>query len=120
MFSENLKTARTQKGMSQEILAQRLNVVRQTVSKWEQGLSVPDAEMLTKISEILEVPVADLLGAKINQADQVNEVAAQLALLNEYLTKKSRTRKKVWQWIGIVVLAVIIVSIIIVLSLTKM
>lgn len=120
MFSENLKTARTQKGMSQEILAQRLNVVRQTVSKWEQGLSVPDAEMLTKLSEILEVPVAELLGAKIEKEDQVNEVAAQLALLNEYLAKKSRTRRKIWQGIGIALLVIIFAVIILIFSMTKM
>ena len=62
MFSDNLKTLRRQKGMSQEILAQRLNVVRQTISKWEKGLSVPDAEMLTRIAELFEVSVSDLLG----------------------------------------------------------
>lgn len=45
MFSENLKTLRKQKGMSQETLAQQLNVVRQTISKWEKGLSVPDADL---------------------------------------------------------------------------
>ena len=62
MFSENLKTLRKNKGFSQEQLSVRLNVVRQTISKWEKGLSVPDAEMLVKISEILNVSVSDLLG----------------------------------------------------------
>ena len=46
MFSDNLKTMRKEKGFSQEQLATRLNVVRQTISKWEKGLSVPDAELL--------------------------------------------------------------------------
>ena len=57
MLKDNLKTLRKNKGLSQEELAIKLNVVRQTVSKWEQGLSVPDAEMLISISEIFDTPV---------------------------------------------------------------
>ena len=60
MFSENLKQIRKEKGISQEELAARLNVVRQTISKWEKGLSVPDAELLIKLSEILETSVGYL------------------------------------------------------------
>lgn len=61
MLSENIKTIRKSKGLSQEELAVKLNVVRQTISKWEQGLSVPDADMLISISEALETPVSTLL-----------------------------------------------------------
>ena len=53
MLKENIKTLRKSKGLSQEELAIKLNVVRQTISKWEQGLSVPDAEMLIKLAEVL-------------------------------------------------------------------
>lgn len=98
MFSENLKTLRKQKGMSQETLAQRLNVVRQTISKWEKGLSVPDAHMLTKIAELFEVSVSDLLGAKIEEDQNVNEVAIQLALLNEQLAERHRRHKKLLKY----------------------
>ena len=62
MLSENIKTIRKSKGLSQEELAVKLNVVRQTVSKWEKGLSVPDSEMLISLSEALETPVSTLLG----------------------------------------------------------
>ena len=65
MFQDNLKALRKKKGITQEELAARLNVVRQTVSKWEKGLSVPDSELLIKLAEILEVPVSRLLGSKI-------------------------------------------------------
>lgn len=65
MFQYNLKAFRKKKGITQEELAARLNVVRQTVSKWEKGLSVPDSELLIKLAEILEVPVSRLLGSKI-------------------------------------------------------
>ncbi len=46
MLNENIKTLRKTKGLSQEELAIKLNVVRQTISKWENGLSVPDSSML--------------------------------------------------------------------------
>ena len=67
MLNENLKQLRKSKGLSQEELAIRLNVVRQTISKWEKGLSVPDADMLIKIADIFEVSVSELLGAKIEE-----------------------------------------------------
>ena len=60
MLSENLKAIRKSKGLSQEELAVKLNVVRQTISKWEQGLSVPDSDLLVLISEVLETPVVHL------------------------------------------------------------
>ena len=50
MFQDNLKTLRKKKGMTQKELAARLNVVRQTISKWEKGLSVPDAGMVIQIA----------------------------------------------------------------------
>ena len=61
MLNENIKAIRKSKGLSQQELAIKLNVVRQTVSKWEQGLSVPDSDMLISMSKILETPVSTLL-----------------------------------------------------------
>ena len=72
MLNENLKQLRKSKGLSQEELAIRLNVVRQTISKWEKGLSVPDADMLIKIADIFEVSVSELLGAKIGEKKEKN------------------------------------------------
>ena len=65
MLHENLKALRKQKGLTQEELAIRLNVVRQTVSKWESGRSVPDADILLKIADVLDVSISDLLGAEL-------------------------------------------------------
>ena len=62
MFHENLKALRKDRGLSQEELAARLHVVRQTISKWEKGLSVPDAEMLLRLAEVLDTTVSRLLG----------------------------------------------------------
>ncbi len=102
MFKENLKTLRKEKGFSQEQLATRLNVVRQTVSKWEKGISVPDAELLIQLSEVLNVTVSDLLGKKIEISEEQNEIevlASELAKLNELLVvygnKASSMKKKI-------------------------
>ena len=57
MLGENIRALRKARGLSQQELAERLHVVRQTVSKWEQGLSVPDADMLVRLAECLEVSV---------------------------------------------------------------
>lgn len=112
MFSENLKTIRKAKGYTQEELAIKVNVVRQTVSKWEKGLSVPDADVLSHIAEVLEVSVSELLGADIKQEDSKNEVAEQLAKISEQLAIKNRRSKKIWRTIGIILLAIIIANII--------
>ncbi len=88
MFSENLKILRKEKGFSQEQLAARLNVVRQTVSKWEKGISVPDAELLIQLADVLDVSVSDLLGKKVEISENINELdalASELAKLNELL-----------------------------------
>ena len=97
MLGDNIKELRKQKGYSQETLAEQLNVVRQTVSKWEKGYSVPDAEMLEKIANLFEVPVSDLLDSYIPEKENSsvsNEIANQLAILNEHLAKQATTRKR--------------------------
>lgn len=95
MLGANLKTLRKNKGFSQEQLATRLNVVRQTVSKWEQGLSVPDSEMLVKISEILGASVGELLSVEIapEKAPALEAVARELEKLNEQLAARQARRQ---------------------------
>lgn len=103
MLKENIKTLRKQKGMSQEILVQQLNVVRQTISKWEKSLSVPDADMLIRIADLFDTSVSELLGNKIEQKENVSEIAVQLALLNEQLAQKATIRKRIIAVITIIV-----------------
>lgn len=113
MLGENIKVLRKSKGYSQETLAQQLNVVRQTISKWEKGLSVPDAEQLERIAELFEVPVSELLNstAPISETETVGmeDVVRQLAILNDQLASQTRSRRRVLKiiLIGIVVLIVI-------------
>ena len=89
MFQDNLKALRKEKGITQEELAARLNVVRQTVSKWEKGLSVPDSDLLIKLAEILDVPVSRLLGSKIEAETKPDALAEQLSRINEQLAIKN-------------------------------
>ena len=97
MLQDNLKALRKKKGVTQEELAARLNVVRQTVSKWEKGLSVPDAELLIRLAEALETPVSQLLGSKIEAEEQPDALAEQLSRINEQLAIKNRRAKRVWK-----------------------
>ena len=112
MFGDNLKAIRKAKGYTQGELAIKLNVVRQTVSKWEKGLSVPDADTLCKIADVLETSISELLGSEINTEINRNEVAEQLAKISEQLAIKNRRSKKIWKIIGITLLAIIVVKII--------
>ena len=113
MFSENLKTLRKQKGFSQEELASRLHVVRQTISKWEKNLSVPDADTLIRLAEILEVSVSELLGSKIEtkNGNVTNDVAEQLSRINEQLAIKNRRSRRIWKAIAIILVVFFLISI---------
>ena len=100
MLSDNIKTLRKARGFSQEELASRVHVVRQTVSKWEKGLSVPDAELLQKLAEALEVPVQQLLGAQIQTPEERDALAEQLSRINEQLVIRNRRSRRLWRTIG--------------------
>ena len=101
MLQENIKNFRKERGLTQEELAIRVNVVRQTVSKWEKGQSVPDADLLQKIAEVLEVTVSQLLGEE-KEMEQRNEIAEQLSRINEQLAIKNRRAKRIWTTVGVV------------------
>ena len=111
MFGENLKTLRKQKGFSQEELAVRLHVVRQTVSKWEKNLSVPDADTLIRLAEISEVSVSELLGAKIENENTASDVAEQLSRINEQLAIKNRRSRRIWKIVAIILAAIVLINI---------
>lgn len=115
MFNENLKILRKTKGLSQEEVAIRLNVVRQTISKWEKGLSVPDADMLIRIAEIFEVSVSELLGSRLDNETDVNIVAEQLSRINEQLAAKNRRSHRIWKTIAIVIATIVAVNVILVI-----
>ena len=111
MLNENLKMIRKQKGLSQEELAIRLNVVRQTISKWEKGLSVPDSDMLVKMADILEVSVGELLGSKITDEQNKDEITEQLIKINEYLAIKNRRIKTTVKVVIGIVIGILVLNI---------
>lgn len=110
MLHENIKAIRKSKGLSQEELAIKLNVVRQTISKWEQGLSVPDSDMLLCISEVLETPVSTLLGETMAEvtADDLKSISEKLEVINWQLAQRKAARQKVLHWCFIALCAVIV------------
>lgn len=111
MLKENIKTIRKSKGLSQEELGIKLNVVRQTISKWEQGLSVPDSEMLISISEALETPVSTLLGETISESkvDDLKAISEKLEIINLQISQRKNARRKTVHWLLILLCVIIII-----------
>ncbi|MGI5953430.1 helix-turn-helix domain-containing protein [Dysosmobacter sp.] len=111
MLSENIKAVRKSKGLSQQELAVKVNVVRQTISKWEQGLSVPDSDLLIALSEALETPVSTLLGEAVmaSEADAVKALSEKLEIINLQLARRKTMRKAILHWLFITVCAGIVI-----------
>ena len=111
MLNGNLKALRKSKGLSQEELAIKLHVVRQTISKWEQGLSVPDADMLVALSEAFETPVSTLLGESVTEpeADSIKAIAEKLEVINLQLARREALKRKMLHWLSISLCAAIAV-----------
>ena len=105
MLNENIKALRKSKGLSQQDLADKLNVVRQTISKWEQGLSVPDSVLLIALSEALETPVSTLLGETVteSEADQVKALSEKLEIINLQFARRKAMRRSALHWLLIAV-----------------
>ena len=101
MLNENIKALRKSKGLSQQDLADKLNVVRQTISKWEQGLSVPDSDLLIALSEALETPVSTLLGETVSpsEADEVKALSEKLEIINLQFARRKAMRRSVLHWL---------------------
>lgn len=110
MLSENINALRKAKGLSQEELAGRLHVVRQTVSKWEQGLSVPDSDMLLSLSEALGTPVSALLGETVpgdSQTDSLKALSEKLEAIHLQLARRKDARREILHWLLVFLCAAI-------------
>ena len=110
MLHENIKAIRKAKGLSQQELAVKLNVVRQTVSKWEQGLSVPDSDRLIALSEVLETPVSVLLGEAVMEpeADSLKAISEKLEVINLQLAQRKTTGRNIIRWLLVSLCAIIV------------
>ena len=121
MLNENIKKIRKSKGLSQEELAIKLNVVRQTVSKWENGLSVPDSNMLIMLADELDVTVNELLGEPVVETttNDLRILSEKLEVINLQLAKRSITKVKTIRWILISLCAVIVIMFIVLASINS-
>lgn len=119
MLSQNIKTIRKSKGLSQEELSVKLNVVRQTISKWEQGLSVPDADMLILLSEALETPVSVLLGEIVEESkpNDLKVISEKLEIINLQLAKsRNAKRKKSIFLLAFLILAILLIFLVLLVA----
>ena len=110
MLKDNIKSLRKQTGLSQEELSVKLHVVRQTISKWEQGLSVPDSEMLVSISRVFDVPVSALLGETVSEENpnDLQKIAEKLEVVNLQLLERKENRRRFWHWFFIILCILIV------------
>lgn len=110
MLSENIKTIRKAKGLSQEELAVKLNVVRQTVSKWEQGLSVPDSDLLIALSQALETPVSTLLGETLapSKPGDLKTICEKLEVINLQLAQRKAAARQLLHWLFVLVCGAVV------------
>ena len=114
MLNENIKNLRKAKGLSQEELANRLNVVRQTISKWEKGLSVPDSSMLISLADELDTSVSTLLGETVPEHDlketDLKSISEKLESINLQFAKRSRMRIRLIRYLLLALCVLIVVG----------
>ena len=114
MLNENIKNLRKAKGLSQEELANRLNVVRQTISKWEKGLSVPDSSMLISLADELDTSVSTLLGETVPEHDlkdtDLKSISEKLESINLQFAKRSRMKIRLIRYLLLALCVLIVVG----------
>lgn len=103
MLGENIAALRKKQGMSQQTLADAIYVTRQTVSKWEKNLSVPDADALVRLADALDTTVQALLGQMEESPVEPSDVAAALSRINDQLAIQNRRRSRVWKVVAWVI-----------------
>ena len=110
-FNNRLYQLRKQKGLSQEELANKLNVSRQTISKWELGDSTPDMEKLATISDFFDVSLDELvMGKEPSQKEEATPAKPEpLAVFNEkVLTADNKKKAKRGLKIALIVLGIVL------------
>lgn len=115
MLSDNIKAYRQSKNWSQEELSYRIHTTRQTISKWEKGYSVPDANMLIDLAEVFGCSTSDLLGEASITNESISDIANKLENLNILLARRNQRWNKVWRVIGYVFIGLLIATVIMLL-----
>ena len=103
---------RTERGMSQDELADKIIVTRQAVSRWENGLSVPDSDMLITLADELDTSVSVLLGETVMEpmTDDLKAISEKLEVINLQLAKRNMIKVKTIRWIFIALCAFIVLA----------
>ena len=104
MLSDNLKHLRKTKGLSQQELALKLHVVRQTVSKWEKGTSELDSSVNVLLGEPLKPDETP------DEKDELRAIAAKLELLNEQFARRCEQQRKIWRTVFIILGIIVILA----------
>ena len=112
MLKDTIKKLRTEQGLSQDELAERVHVVRQTVSKWERGTSVPDADSPVALARALGVSAAELLGESAMVEKKPDDLAWETSLLDERIASESQrldrlVRALKWALVGAAVMVLV-------------
>ena len=95
-FSDKLQRIRKEKNITQEMLADKLNVSRQAVSKWESGVAYPDTEKLIQISKIFNISLDDLINDNINMDKDSSKKISFMEILNIVLDFISKSVNMFW------------------------
>jgi len=111
-FNNKLYELRKKKGLSQEELANRLNVSRQTISKWEVGDSTPDMEKLAAISELFQVSLEELVLDKVPEKAPEKPAKSELYsdIKEKVLTEDNRKKAKKGLKIAAIVLGALVIA----------
>lgn len=111
MLNENIRKFRKAKGLSQEELAIKLNVVRQTISKWENGLSVPDSSMLILLAKEMDTSVSVLLGETLqeecSEEERIKNISEKLENINLQFAKRNEMKNRIIRYLLILICVII-------------
>ena len=94
IFSEKLLTLRKAKGITQEQLAEKLDVTRQSISKWESGQSVPELEKIVALSTVFDVSTDCLL--KSSEIDDLSVKTEMLEKQQQQMLVREQRQRQIW------------------------
>jgi len=80
-IAEKIKQLRKDNNMTQEDLAEKLNVSRQTISKWETNITIPDADNIVAISKLFNITTDELLNYKVEAVQKKKQFLLDMAVL---------------------------------------
>lgn len=109
-LGQNLQILRKEKGLTQEQLAERFNVSRRTVSRWETGTNMPDIDILLDLSEFYDVDLRGLLDGERLYGETENDVRETVLKIAEYSTRKSVRYTKTYKLVGLITLVLLLAA----------